>query len=216
MFAGHRILETARALLSSGRELEVVRDTHPDGVVWLEVEQHAPEWRAVIWCDDDDPQQGWLVAAGKHQADSGNDFWAKLERVKDLATFQPTKDDRKRFDLEAPTRETARDLRSAKEMTLRAASDLGVVQKEELFGAAVEVVVTRLDPDIDSVLVGITVRGAVEPQVEALIMRSLVPGSDPNPVDGRDWVFVERDERVLGDTFWEMYCEHSELLRICL
>lgn len=213
-FCGHRMIETARSAVNSGKELETVM-THPEGVVWLEIEQRDPEWRGVVWKDDQEKDLYWLVTAGKHQEDSGNDFWRKLARAQDLDKRQPNEDDRARLKLEEPARIVARDTRTAKEMMLRATSHLGSVQRELIFGVDVEVRVTDLGDQVDSVLVGLTIRGKVQPEVEALILRTLVPGSNPDPVNGNDWAPAHSETGVVGEQKWETYWEHSELVQSC-
>ena len=199
------MLATARAEVNSGKTLETV-NTHPEGVTWLEIEQGEPCWRGVVWQDPNDSDLYWLVAAGKHQEDSGNDFWKRLERVADLFTRQPTDDDFKRLRLEGPAREAASCRRDAQEVRLAAASRLGQKHAKTLFGARVELVIDDLGGNAGQVRVGITVRGPAHEDVPVIVLRALCPF-----IPDEEWWVPRPDDAVAGDMHYETLWELSAL-----
>lgn len=199
----HAILVTARGEVASGKTLQKV-NTHPVGVKWYEIEQSNPEWRGVVWQDPADPDRYWLVSAGKHQEDGGNDFWKRLARIQDLFTLQPTDDDYKRHALEEPLRQAASFGRDAQEMCKAALSALGVIQRKHLFGADVELVISDLGGG-GLIKVGITVRGSAHADIPIVVLRAVCPfvGDD-------DWLWDPADD-VAGDMRYETLCEFGEI-----
>jgi len=159
-----------------------------DQVLWkVKIER----WRGAVWCD---LSHRWLVAAGRREAGSPDDFYADLadkgrrwraEHNRSaaqpvttdtlIAKLLPTADDEDRIRLEQAAA-AVDEIRAVVRDLVVASARSGAEQADEAGGCAIAVLVRRTEHEV---YVGIRIAGPVRENITAVILAAVPAVADP-------------------------------------